>query len=598
MRFWKNLLRTHYIAAVLMVAAGVLAVASMWNDSAIRDEMPHITAGYSYLTEFDYRVNPEHPPLIKELSAVPLLFMDVYFPDKDISWTSRVNDQWELGGKFLYRYGNDADRMLFWARIMMVMVFLLGGWMLYRWTERITKKRELALIALTLFLFSPNLMAHGRFITTDMGATVFSLFALYAYYHYLEKSNWKTYLWAGIVFGLALLAKFSTFLLIPTFLLIGLIYGLGSYRKRKINLMLKETAMEVGKALGIIIIGYVLVWVWYVPHIWNMPVAVQHQLINESITDKDLGHLGFNTLLNKMTDVTVLRPYSQYLLGFLMVTAHTTGGHMTYFFGQLGTHWPDYFVFAYLLKEPLAAQILFYFAVILFLTYAITRLLKGYRGESQKNLRWMRKHAVLIGYAFLAAIVFGMATINKLQLGIRYILPIFPFLYLFTAIMIGEFSKQLDKKKKIGLYYTNVGIVVALLIWFVGTNVMTFPSYLPYFNELIGGSSNGWKYMVDSNVDWGQDLIRLKQFVDQNNIPLINVDYFGGGDLDYYLGNRYAVWGYDKKPAAGWFAISASAVQWNTLNPPERGNYHWLTDNYEPTAFIGNSILVYHVPEK
>lgn len=597
MRFWKNLLKTHYIAAVLILAAGALAIGSMWYDSAIRDEMPHITAGYSYLTEFDYRVNPEHPPLIKEMAAFPLLFMNVYFPDRDISWTSRVNDQWELGGKFLYKYGNDADIMLFWARIVMVMIFLFGGWMLYRWTEKITKRRELALIALVLFLFSPNLMAHGRFITTDMGATVFSLFALYAYYLYLEKPSWKSYLWAGVVFGLALLAKFSTFLLIPTFLLIGFLYGIGTYRKGKFNVMFKATCIEVGKALGVIIIGCLFVWLWYIPHIWNMPVAVQHQLINESITDKDLGHLGFNTLLNRMTDVTALRPLSQYLLGFLMVTAHTTGGHMTYFFGQLGTHWPDYFVFAYLLKEPLPAQILFYFASLVFLIYAVARFVKS----SQKNpkiLLWVRKNAVVLGYAFLAALVFGMATINKLQLGIRYILPIFPFLYLFTAIMIGEFSKNLDKKKKVGLYYTNVGIVIALLVWSIGTNIMTYPSYLPYFNELIGGPSNGWKYMVDSNVDWGQDLIRLKQYVDQNNIPVINIDYFGGGDLDYYLGNRYQVWGYDKKPSPGWFAISASAIQWNTLNSPERGNYHWLTDNYEPAAFIGDSILVYHVPEK
>jgi len=598
MRFWKNLMRTHYIAAVLILAAGALAVGSMWYDSSVRDEMPHIVAGYSYLTKGDYRVNPEHPPLIKELAASPLLFMDVYFPSEDPSWRDRVNDQWDLGGKFLYRYGNDADKMLFWGRIMMVGVFLLGAWVLYRFTEKITRKRELALIALVLFLFSPNLMAHGRFITTDMGATVFSLFALYAYYLYLEKPTWKSYVWTGIVFSLALLAKFSTFLLIPTFLFIALVYGIGSYRKGKTATMIKGTGIQITKAIGIIAIGYLLVGLWYTPHIWNMPVDVQHRLIDDSIKDSDLGHLGFNTLLNNMTDVTMLRPYAQYLLGFLMVSAHTTGGHMTYFFGQLGTHWNDYFIFAYILKEPIAAQILFYFAVLMLSIYAAMSLTRLVKGEESKSKHWLRNNAVILGYAFLALLVFGMATANKLQLGIRYILPVFPFLYLFIAIMIGEFSKQLDKKKKIGLYYTNVGIVIALLIWFIGTNVMTFPSYLPYFNEFIGGSQNGWKYMVDSNVDWGQDLIRLKQFMDKNNIPLVKVDYFGGGDLDYYLGNRYEYWGFDKKPASGWFALSASAIQWNTLNSPEKGNYHWLTDNYEPVEFVGNSILIYHVPEK
>jgi len=599
MRFWKNLISTHYIAAVLILAAGLLAVASMWYDSAVRDEMPHIVAGYSYLTEFDYRINPEHPPLIKELAAFPLLFQDVYFPENDPAWKDHVNDQWDLGNKFLYKYGNNADRMLFWGRIPIILIFLLGGWIIYRWTERITKKRELAFVALILYLFSPNLMAHGRFITTDMGVTAFSLFALYAYYLYLERPTWKSYAWAAVVFGLAQLAKFSAFLLIPTFLFIAFIYGIGSYRKGKAAIMLKETGLQISKALGIIVIGYLLVGLWYVPHIWNMPGEVQHRLIDDSIKDSDLGHLGFNTLLNRMTDITVLRPYSQYLLGFLMVSSHTTGGHTTYFFGELGTHWPDYFVFAYLLKEPLAAQILFYFSVLLLVISIVRISLNRTRKKDQpKNQYWLRKNAVFLGYAFLSLLVFGMASANKLQLGIRYILPIFPFLYMFTAIMLGEFAKELDKKKMIALYWANTGILVILLGWFISSNIMTFPSYLPYFNELLGGPKEGWKYMVDSNVDWGQDLIRLKQFMDQKNIAEINVDYFGGGDLDYYLGGRWKPWGYDRKPGTGWFAISASAIQWNALNPPDKGNYHWLTDNYTPVDFVGNSILVYHVTEK
>ncbi len=598
MKFWKNLVRTHFLAVILMLLAGLLAVGSMWKDSAIRDEMPHIVAGYSYLTMHDYRVNPEHPPLIKETAAFPLLFQDVYFPAEDPAWKDNVNDQWDLGGKFLYKYGNNADQMLFWGRIPMVLIFLLGGWFLYRWTERITSKRELALVALVLYLFSPNLMAHGRFITTDMGATVFALFALYAYYLYLERPSLLKFIWTGIVFGLAQLAKFNLFLLIPTFLVVAFFYGLGSHQKNKLKMTLRKISLEVGKAIGMMIIGYILVGLWYIPHIWNMPVEVQHRLIDDSITDKDLGHLGFNSLLNGMTDITVLRPYAQYLLGFLMVTAHATGGHMTYFFGQLGTHWPDYFVFAYLLKEPIAAQIIFYASVLLLLLLASQKIIESQKEKRKEKKLWLQENAALLGYAFFAGLIFFMASINKLQLGIRYILPMFPFLYMFSAIMLGKLSEILDKKKKIGLYWTNVGLLVALLLWYVGVNITTFPSYLPYFNEFIGGSKEGWKYMVDSNVDWGQDLIRVKDFMDQNNIAKIKIDYFGGGDLDYYLGDRYEGWGYDKPPSTGWFAISASAIQWNTLNPLSRGNYHWLTDNYQPVEIIGNSILIYHVPEQ
>ncbi|MBM3255948.1 MAG: glycosyltransferase family 39 protein [Candidatus Moranbacteria bacterium] len=594
MKFWKNLIKTHFIAAVLLAAAGLLAVGSMWKDSAIRDEMPHIVAGYSYLTEADYRVNPEHPPLIKELAALPLLFQNIYFPQNDPAWRDNVNDQWDLGDKFLYKYGNDADQMLFAGRIMMVLVFLLGGWVLYRFSEKIIRRRELALVALALFLFSPNLMAHGRFITTDMGATIFTIFALYAYYLYLERPNWGRFIWAGIVFGLAQLAKFNLFLLIPTFLVIAFLHGISTFRKGKIKIALQETGLSVAKAIGIMAIGYLLVGVWYEIHIWNMPIAVQHKLINESITDRDLGKLGFNTLLNNMTDISLLRPYAQYLLGFLMVSAHTTGGHTTYFFGEIGTHWPEYFVFAYFLKETIAAQILFYFAVMVFFTVLAFTILR----RKFKLGIWVRENAVMIGYFFFALLVFIMSSMNRLQLGIRYILPVFPFLYLFIALMLWKFSQNFDFKKRLGYYWANIIILVGLLIWHFGSNVSVFPSYLPYFNEFIGGSKNGWKYMVDSNVDWGQDLIRLRDYADKNNIQTIKVDYFGGGNLDYYLGNRYESWGYNKMPSKGWFALSASAIQWNTLNPPQKGNYHWLTDNYQPVDMIGNSILIYHIPEE
>lgn len=595
MRFWKNLIKTHYIAAVLIFAAGFLAIGSMWNDSSVRDEMPHIVAGYSYLTKLDYRINPEHPPLVKEAAAFPLLFMDVYFPEYDPSWKRPINDQWDLGNKFLYKYGNDADKMLFWGRIPVVLLFLFGGFILYRFTEKITKRREVALIALVLYLFSPNLMAHGRFITTDMGITAFAIFALYAYYLYLENPTWKRLVIAGLVFGFAQLAKFSVFLLIPTFIFIAAIYAIGNYRKGKVKAVLRSLGLEIGKAVLIMAIGYLLVGVWYSVHLWNMPVEAQHELINVSIKDSDLGHLGFNTTLNKMTDIPLLRPYAQYLLGFLMVSAHTTGGHTTYFFGEIGTHWPDYFIFAYLLKEPLAAQILFYFAVLIF----FAAIVKAATNKKEApGFIWLRENAVVIGYFFFALMVFVMASLNKLQLGIRYILPVFPFLYLFTALMLWKFEKQLDKEKRIGFYWMNIGILIVLLVWFVGSNLLVFPSYLPYFNELKGGPKEGWKYMVDSNVDWGQDLIRLKNFMDEKNISNIKIDYFGGGDLDYYLGNRYEIWGFDKKPTSGWFAISASAIQWNTKNPPERGNYHWLTDNYSPVEQIGYSILVYHVPEE
>jgi len=600
MKFWRRIIKTHIIAFLLIAISGTLASLSMIKDSSIRDEMPHIIAGYSYLTKLDYRINPEHPPLIKEFSALPLLFQDIYFPEEDVSWKDRVNDQWALGDKFLYQYGNDADQMIFSGRLLMVLVFLAGGWVLYRWIERVTRKREVALVGLILYLFSPNLIAHGRFITTDMGMTVFSIFALYAYYLYLEKPTWKMLIFAGLVFGFAQLAKFSAVMLIPAFFVAAFLYGVGSYREGKFKAMFREVIKQLSRVTLIMIIGYLLVGIWYTVHLAGMPKEVQHQLIGESISTYELAGIEFKSMLHVFTESPVLRPYAQYLLGFFMVTAHTTVGHTTFFFGEVGKNWPEYFTFAYLLKEPLAGQFLFYFAVLVLFVEGIRRAIRIANDKKSKPVEhmatWTRMNAVLLGYFFLALVIFVMSSLNKLQLGIRYIVPIFPFMYLFVAYMLSVFWENIRDRKQYGLYYFNISVLIVTLVWYIGTAFAAFPHYLPYFNELKGGPKEAYKYFVDSNLDWGQDLIRLAEFVDDNNIEHIKVDYFGGGNLDYYLGGKYEWWGCDRGPTTGWIAVSVSPIQWCSQADYD-DSYHWLTDNYKPVEQIGYSIFVYYVPE-
>ena len=116
MRFEK----VNYLAlAILAVMAGLMYFSAL-NDSAIMDELAHIPAGYSYLTQKDYRLNPEHPPLIKDLAALPLLFQKINFPTDTKAWQEDINGQWTQGAVFLYETGNDADKILFWMRLPML----------------------------------------------------------------------------------------------------------------------------------------------------------------------------------------------------------------------------------------------------------------------------------------------------------------------------------------------------------------------------------------------------------------------------------------------------------------------------------------------
>src|SRR3989338_9046758 len=116
---------TKISALLILVFMFFILVFSSWNDSLTFDEVAHIPAGYSYLAKQDYRLNPEHPPLIKDLAAVPLLFLRLNFPTDNPAWTKDINGQWTMGSLFLYESGNDAEKIIRFSRfpIMLLAIF-------------------------------------------------------------------------------------------------------------------------------------------------------------------------------------------------------------------------------------------------------------------------------------------------------------------------------------------------------------------------------------------------------------------------------------------------------------------------------------------
>ncbi len=634
-KFIEN--KTNFLAGIILGIMFLLMLASSAGDSLTRDELAHIVSGYSYLTQQDYRLNPEHPPLIKDLAALPLLFFKPAFPVNDNAWTNEVNAQWSLGDTFLFKTpGNDADKIIFWARFPMFIVAILFGFYLFRFTKELAGNK-FALLALVLFAFSPNIIAHSRLVTTDLGIAFFALVSFYYFWKFIEKPTLKNIFIAGIVFGLAHLAKFSSFLLFPAF---GLMIIMASFRpdgamsdgkKSPVNFLrslpVKKFFVYLKGCIVITVLAYLLVGAAYSFHIKNMPLSVQHRLIDDSIGQES--YKPIKDVLHKMADNSVLRPYSQYALGFFMVYAHSSAGHTTYFLGEMGRNWRDYYLVAYLIKEPIPSQLLFYLSAALVILSLRARQQRGEACLSGRQaipwnkacVRWMRlfrhragllttartailnllqwtgKYYLELGMILFILLLFAMGTNSKLQLGIRYILPVFPFLYILIAIVLKKF-RQNWKNEYFVRYFP--AAIIFLAFWLALEAFYFFPSYIAYYNELIGGPKNGYKYLVDSNTDWGQDLKRLAEFADKNKIDKIKLDYFGGADPKYYLGDKFVAWGFDKGPATGWVAISASALQWNRGIPedkkikPAELNYHWL-DKYTPVAQIGYSIFVYNI---
>ena len=573
---------TNIIAFLLLIFMFVLAVFSMKDDSVTMDELAHLPAGYSYLTQKDMRLNPEHPPLMKDLAAIPLLFIkNINFPSEIGAWKEDVNGQWAFGFNFLYQSGNPVDKMIFWGRIPMILILILLGFYIFKWTKELFGQKT-AILALFLFSFSPTFLAHGRLVTTDVGAAAGVFIATYYFIKAFQQPIKKNIILAGIAFGLAELCKFSVILLVPLFAILALAWWLvklGTWRK----------ALKI--FILVMLIGYILIWPIYQYHVWNYPAERQVRDAGVALSD-------YPDLIKKpilfATDKPILRPYAQYLTGLLMVFHRAAFGNTTYFLGEVSNlGWKNYFPVVYSIKEPLTLHIL---TLIAFL-YAAWLIKKPFwQNTFQRTGSWIKNHYPEFSMLCFIGLYWTVSLASSLNIGVRHLLPVFPF----TILLVSRMTGNLIKSPFLKLKCTILGI---LILWQAVSVISIYPHFLAYFNELAGGPNQGYVYTVDSNLDWGQDLKRLKNWVEENKIDKIYVDYFGGGDAKYYLKEKYAPWWgtSDSKefPKGNYLAVSATFLQGGRgiptpgFNQPY-GYYHWL-DKYTPVAKIGYSIFVYYI---
>lgn len=592
---------SNIIAFLMLGSMFILMFFSVLRDSATMDELAHIPAGYSYLTQKDYRLNPEHPPLIKDLAALPLLFLGLNFPLNTKAWAEDINGQWDMGRIFLYESENDPDQILFWSRLPMMLLAIIFGWLLFIWVKGMYGNK-VGLLSLFFFSFSPTFIAHSRYVTTDLAAALGFFIGLTTFVRFLENQNAKRLTLAGAALGLALLLKFSLALLIPLYLLLAFLWVLLDRSRWRVLL----------KLLIIFIIAGVIIHFVYLFHVWNYP---QERQIRDS--EFILSSFGFRPAVEAtlwMAENPILRPLAQYLLGLLMVIQRSAGGNTTYFLGDIASSgWWYYFPVAYFLKEPLA----FFILVLVALGVAIKSIREAHEKSFSVFAEWMRDNFVLASSLIFIAVYWLQSMQSSLNIGVRHVLPTYPFLYLLVSRQIIKWARfytfaepqnirewlttLYERYIKVLLKYAFIGL---MLFWLALSAVLAFPGYLTYYNEFVGGARNGYKYIVDSNYDWGQDLKGLQNFVEKNNIESIAVDYFGGGSPSYYLGEKFEPWWSARgkpNPAAGdpeWFAISATFRQ-SAFGRPVKGflkkpedSYLWL-QGLAPVSRAGYSIFIY-----
>ena len=565
-------LRYHWLLAGLLLAvmAG-LGYTSMIGDSAIVDEVAHIPAAYSYWHYGDMRLNPEHPPLIKDLAGLPLQFLPLKFPDQLAAWTTDVNGQWESGWNFLYHIGNNADLILFWSRLPILVLGVAFGAVFYRYVRR-RWGTAAGLLALLFYALSPNILAHAHYVTTDLGATIFIFIALAAFVRFVEQPSRQNVVILSVALAAANLAKFSAVLLYP-FLGVMTLIVIVLWRRP-----LQATARRkrlLGGFLGAAALSVIWIWLYYVPHTINMPEAVQDRLISGVLTQGLSYPVG--QVLMAINGFDPLRPLVQYILGVTMVYVRFDGGNVTYFAGAVTSQsFHGYFPVLFMVKTQVALLLL----GLATFGVALARLRVGAHGLGRRVAESFRGHLALWVLGSFGAFYFAISVLGNLNLGIRHILPVYLPMFVLVAVGTVTLYRQLTASPK--WRPAAAGVLTALLVWYAGSTIAAHPHYLSYFNELIGGPNNADQFFSDSNVDWGQDLRRLKTYVSEHpEIKRIGFDYFGGGDPRYYFCHRlYDPEGQLIATAAGYDCTGSVYQEWHSEYGQYTGQYLAVSETF------------------
>jgi len=567
----RSLVSPWCFIALLLAVMALLMMGAMQEESATMDEPVNLAAGYLSWRGNPHRFNPEHPPLGQMLAALPLVLLDVNVPDflKQLGelrlgapqarpwkgWETGRAEQyypsgrsswyywpyWEagiFGQELLYGGWNDPETLLWACRSMQVGLTVLTGWVIAFWLRKTAGMRA-AVLGAAMWVFNPIALAYGHLTVTDISVTFAMTLAIWACCVFLEQPSWRTALWTGGASGLALTMKFSAVLLVPIFVVLAAAF-LVCHRNAL------EESLRFWKWLPLVAVTtWSVVLLVYAPH-WTPAPA---------ISAADAERIGVPSWFQALRPVLIPPDFFK---GIAMQAAHAAHGHEAFLCGEWRSKgWWYYFPLALVWKLPIPLLLL----TALGLGLWVGRAKQCSFAESGP---WMA-----------AAVYFGFSMTSTINIGVRYLLPMLPLLAVGAAPQLA----RLSGKWRVGLW--------GVCAWLAVVTALAYPFYIEYFNELGGGTRYGYRRLVDSNYDWGQDAKRLRDWLAERGNPPIYLRFFGSGKAIQYYGIRYEAASPEKVRSAqrGWLVISASA-----LMKPE---WRWLDEQRQPLARIGRTLFVY-----
>jgi Dolichyl-phosphate-mannose-protein mannosyltransferase len=596
------------VALALLILAACLLAASTWRIySNTWDEPEHLAAGIELLDKGRYEYDTEHPPIVRALMALGPYLAGAR------SFGTPPPDGVQEGVDILYT-GGHYDLYLTLARLgtlPFLVMLLFSAWL---WARRLTRSEGEALLAVLLLASVPPVLGHAALATLDVAAAGTVLLALYALQCWLDSARWRDAVFFGVTAGIAVGAKFSAipFLGLGFVVLAGaqwvvrgqavVVGGAGERGVGTDRGVVAEQAAVVhggagrvaaaergGPAFAVVEVGRAavsaartrLIGLALIVVMAMVPLAIAYGVRSPGANvvahkfdwaivflqhERGISH-DAGVLLQHLWLPTWVKGFFE---GIIALKAHNDSGHLSFLLGQQrSTGWWYFYLVALAAKTPIPLLVTGPIGMVV-----LAR--EGWRARDAWRL------APLVLFLTLLAFASGFSHIN---IGIRHVLVLYPFMALGGAHLLALTWGALRKAAVGPLAVVGQGGLVVLVAWQVLTLWTANPDYLPYFNEAV---THPDQVLVDSDLDWGQDLRRLEQRAAEIKIPQLNLAYRGTANLARESLPPFLImppW----KPATGWVAISALAK----VHDPK--GYAWL-DAYKPLELVGKTIELYYVP--
>ncbi len=650
-----RLSRTMTALLVVLLLAGHYAAAfdSLRRENPTVDEIAHMPAGLTYWERGTFKLYHHNPPLTKLVASLPVLFLrpvTVPIYSMSNSWMNDPPSQADFGHAFAFLNADRYFELFTVARSVMPLFSVVGGLFVFAWSSRLYGRLG-GLLSLGLWCLCPNVLAHARLVTSDVAGAAMAIGATFVFWLYLHRPTWRWAAVSGLMLGLAQLTKFSLLLLYAYWPLLWMAKRL---IERDFSGWPRRLGRDLAQGLAIVAISVVIIDIGYGFEGVGKPLG-SFEFTSKTLTrqkgpivTRTRDQLGPNWLaqlahlnrVNRFRDTLLGRipaPLpSHFLMGFDDQRIETEGipkiwadpaampdetsGYSVFLDGTLRDRgWWYYYLacLAYKVPEGTWLIVLASFGAL----FAVRRDRAG----------WFDEFAVL---AYPALVLFAMTALTDINLGLRYILPVFPFVFVASGKVvpwIGSFR---------GRWRTGMigGLVVALGLTAAQT-ILVHPHYLASFNWVSGGPDRGSEHLIDSNLDWGQDLVALRRWMTENRPgKRVGLAYFGQVNPNIFLLRNEefrwflppvlpgttvpmyqnpALMGPDAFLRPGIYAVSASLVRglpWRVYDPGDpsqtwpaawdarqdrrnRGAFSYFAD-LTPIAKVGHSIFVYELTQE